>query len=591
MIETTSPVNTGSRAALFEAHLGRSPLGFFYFNNGGQMEFINRSGAEIIGWDKSATGPASLQDVEDIIHCGLTGRFGQILGGESLELSEHQFVNRQGRFVAINIYCNSFYAEAGVTAGIFALILDVTDSYRKKVRLEETNYILSVISQVSEAVSSTADIDDVLRVILIGVTAQQGLGFNRAFLFLVNNAENCLEGKMAVGPASPEEAVEVWSRLANKHKTLAELLNEYLVSQESGLPRLHHNIQGWKIPLNENTIFAQALHDGKVINIRGRDNVTPESWPAMDRLGADYMVVAPVISKGNRLGLIIADNQITGRRIADSQVELLQTFANHSAVAVERSQLYDKVLERAEELAEKNRQLALSQEQIIRSEKMAVIGELTSSIAHELRNPLTVIGGFANMMLTTGEAGGNSEYLNIIYAETQRAESVIHQVLDFSRASRTPNCEIEFTQMTAKAFEHLLSKMRFSQRRPRFNPGPAGAMVWGNPDQLHHALFQFMWLTVEETTDECQVEITTAFDKDRAKMTIGFTGCDHTRTKVVKTLSQIFGSTTGTQKLSMLVAGETVRCHGGNYGVEGVEANFPSLYVELPIYQGVNKNG
>jgi signal transduction histidine kinase len=239
-------------------------------------------------------------------------------------------------------------------------------------------------------------------------------------------------------------------------------------------------------------------------------------------------------------------------------------------------------MERAAELEEKNRQLAESQEQSIRAEKMSVIGELTSSIAHELRNPLTVVGGFANLMLTAGDAGPNSEYLNIILTETKRAESAIHQVLDFSKASKTANRPIDFNLLVGQTFEMLLSKLKFSRRKPSLTMSDRTAEVFGNPDQLMHALFQFMWLTVEETTGECKITITTEIEEGVARMKIGFSGDESKRDGLVKILGQLFSSATGTQKLTMIVAGETVRCHGGNFGLEGTKDGFPTIYVELP---------
>jgi C4-dicarboxylate-specific signal transduction histidine kinase len=298
--------------------------------------------------------------------------------------------------------------------------------------------------------------------------------------------------------------------------------------------------------------------------------------------------LAPIISKDKRLGLIVADNQITGKEILSSVVDLLQTFANQTAVAIERSRLYDSQIERARELESINEQLADSQEQIVRVEKMSVIGELTSSIAHELRNPLTVIGGFANLLLTTGQLDGSSEYLNIILSEAKRAESVLHQVLDFSRASRTKTRLVDMNTLVKATYEMLLSKLNRAQKPPKLTLVEGELPVWGNPDQLQHALLQFMLMTVEELTGECSVEFHTKKDNKKARMYIDFSGDDKARARVVKTLRQMFGNPSGTQKLSILVAGETLKYHCGNYGVEGSRENLPRLYIELPGYKGVN---
>ncbi len=568
----------------FDRHMGKSPLGFIFIDADGIVEYINRRAAEIIGFDSNPDiSGLTVSELEKTIGCGIPDCFEHIRAGNSLDITDHHFLNRQNQFKAVNIYSNSFFGGDGTTVGAFAIIQDVTDASREKSRLAKADYILSLIAQISDAVSSTADLEDVLRVILIGVTARQGLGFNRAFLFLVDGDKQILDGAMGIGPASPEEAEKIWSGLENKHKTLLELLNDHLMNENSAHQQLTDLIKGWSIPLDEAGIMKTALEEGKGINVTGRFGVDRDSSAILDRLQSDYLVAAPIISRGKWLGVIIADNRITGQPINDYMVDLLQTFANHTALAIERSQLYDKIMERADELEEKNRLLAQSQEQIIRAEKMSVIGELTSSIAHELRNPLTVIGGFANMMLTAGDAGPNTEYLNIIMAETQRAESAIHQVLDFSKASKSASRLIEFNFLINQTFELLASKLKFSQRKPELNLTESDVSVWGNPDQLIHALLQFMLIAVEEITGEYRVEMTNAVSDNRVRMKINFSGRQDKREKLVKTLGQIFGSATGAQKLTMIVAGETIRCHGGNYGLEGSRDEFPSIYVELPL--------
>jgi len=72
-------------------------------------------------------------------------------------------------------------------------------------RIQESDCALrmQILSDVAAALSSSLDLDKILEVILTGATASQGLGFNRAFLFLYHAEENRLVGQMAVGPSAP----------------------------------------------------------------------------------------------------------------------------------------------------------------------------------------------------------------------------------------------------------------------------------------------------------------------------------------------------------------------------------------------------
>ncbi|MEH7249613.1 ATP-binding protein [Neobacillus niacini] len=72
------------------------------------------------------------------------------------------------------------------------------------------------------------------------------------------------------------------------------------------------------------------------------------------------------------------------------------------------------------------------EEEIIRTEKLNTLGELAASIAHEVRNPLTVVKGFLQLM-KQDEKGKNFDYLSLVLSELGRAESIINDYLNFAK--------------------------------------------------------------------------------------------------------------------------------------------------------------
>jgi len=583
MYNLYAPVASADSLSFLSGPLRDISSGFFVTDKAGNFQYLNDEAVRIFGFnDVNEALESSLHDFEININCGLTDAFDNILKGERCQKSEHRCTNRLGHYAVLDISLGPFREDGGSISGVMGTILDVTESYQRKVKLEESNYVLSVISQVSEALTSAAELNDVLRIILTGVTANQGLGFNRAFLLLINEEENILEGKIGIGPNSPEEAHEIWNNLAGRHRTLLELLDDYRETEKSSGFSASSGIENWKISLDQPNVFADVLESGSGVIVNDNDESESGSANIFDHLQTESLAVVPIISKGRKIGILAADNKITGKQITETRVELLQIFANNSAIAIEHSRLYDKVSERAEELEKINRQLANSQEQIIRAEKMSVIGELTSSIAHELRNPLMVIGGFANLMNSPGDTGDNAEYLDIILSETQRSEAVLHQVLDFSRASRTSCREIEFNALVKEAFDYFQTKSKTKQKNICLNLSEETAKFWGNPDQLLHALLQFIQLTAEGMTAMGNVEIKTYRENKTARMTIELQCTAQTREEAVTKFDKIFGNSNGTQRLSLIVAGETIKYHGGDYGVENRDNKGPTLFIELP---------
>jgi two-component system, sporulation sensor kinase B len=70
--------------------------------------------------------------------------------------------------------------------------------------------------------------------------------------------------------------------------------------------------------------------------------------------------------------------------------------------------------------------------EIQRAEKLNTLGELAASIAHEVRNPLTVVKGFLQLMQQE-EKGKNYDYLSLVLSELGRAESIINDYLNFAK--------------------------------------------------------------------------------------------------------------------------------------------------------------
>jgi signal transduction histidine kinase len=150
-------------------------------------------------------------------------------------------------------------------------------------------------------------------------------------------------------------------------------------------------------------------------------------------LGVDTFLLMPLHSRNRRIGMIIADNCITHRRITDEDMRSLETFTFPVAFAIERASLYDRLQEELNRVTEASNKLKEQQELIVRMEKMALVGRITSSIAHSIRNPLMIIGGFARSMLkSTAAADPKRDFIESIVSETRQLEGVLDEILNYS---------------------------------------------------------------------------------------------------------------------------------------------------------------
>ncbi|MFH1062770.1 MAG: hypothetical protein V1747_07815 [Candidatus Omnitrophota bacterium] len=127
---------------------------------------------------------------------------------------------------------------------------------------------LLMLYEISMAMSSTLRLDEILYIILTSVTSGEGLGFNRAMVFLVNEKENILEGRMGIGPDSEADAKNIWEFIENTHKTLEELLKDYKEFGRKQDSHFNNNVKNIKLPINPSSgILAQTVLQKKQFEI------------------------------------------------------------------------------------------------------------------------------------------------------------------------------------------------------------------------------------------------------------------------------------------------------------------------------------
>src|SRR5215471_107863 len=111
----------------------------------------------------------------------------------------------------------------------------------------------------------------------------------------------------------------------------------------------------------------------------------------------------------------------------------------------------------AERLSETNRQLAQAQADARRSERLAALGQLSAGLAHEIRNPLGVIKGSAEML---SQKLGNSnplatELAGYISTETNRLSALVTRFLDFARPLHADLTPVEITTLVERALKEV----------------------------------------------------------------------------------------------------------------------------------------
>jgi C4-dicarboxylate-specific signal transduction histidine kinase len=88
------------------------------------------------------------------------------------------------------------------------------------------------------------------------------------------------------------------------------------------------------------------------------------------------------------------------KSFTDKQIGLVTTFADQAVIAIENARLFEEVQARTRELAKSLEELRTTQDRLVQTQKLALLGQLTAGIAHEIKNPLNFVNNFTASRLS-----------------------------------------------------------------------------------------------------------------------------------------------------------------------------------------------
>lgn len=190
-------------------------------------------------------------------------------------------------------------------------------------------------------------------------------------------------------------------------------------------------IQNIRLRVGEG-IAGQVVLTGEplIVQDTAKDARFSNKYDRMTGFDSRSMICVPLVVRERTVGALQVINKKSGNGFSHTDLELLTAASQQIAVALENAKLYQR-LQRKFQLTEQ--ELLKTQERLIRSERLSAMGHLVQGVAHEIRNPVMTIGGFARRIKArTNDENSLSRYADIILEETMRLETLVQQVREFS---------------------------------------------------------------------------------------------------------------------------------------------------------------
>lgn len=240
-------------------------------------------------------------------------------------------------------------------------------------------------------------------------------------------------------------------------ETLAQLLDAelwFMLVPEAETQRLrfaavhpaHSGMLGEVLLLDETSMAATAYRTRKVVQL-----TDPLSAPATAsrtlalQLGNRTTLAAPLIARDQVLGVAVVLGRAGMAAFSQADMDRALAVAGQLALALLSARLY-------EDLRNSYAELARTQNELIDRERLAALGELSASIAHEVRNPLGVIfNSVGSLRRLLKPAGDVALLLDIVGEEADRLNRMVGDLLDYSRPVRPALMPVPIGPLVAEA--------------------------------------------------------------------------------------------------------------------------------------------
>ncbi len=555
-----------------EPYLVLSPEDDLVLANGAAMESLDTSRTLTISELEKILSTDIRSSAEHVVASGETVEL-DICGPSDLEGSSRRFRMRMS--CCFDVPLNS-------TRSCIVRLKDSTDEFALEDRLTLVETELSIVSQVSAQLGSIMDSEEIHKIILIAVTAREGLGFNRAFLFRCDDQCEYLLGSHALGPIDADEAGRIWNSIPDDGSDLRTIISRYRRTVRFENVTLDGRVKGVKIPVTDNrSTVRDAITRGEAMHVTDRTKLDYISECTGGLLGQSEVAVAPLAAQKSVLGLIIADNDITGSPISNDEVDQLQMFASQCAMALERAKLYERLENNLKELALTNRKLERTQREIVRIERLSLMGELSYRIAHELRNPLTIIGGFASLLSRAkGMESTEKERAQVIQKECRRIEKQLDELLDYSRSYSQEEIEVDLKEIVIGALDMVYPRLSSSVFMLDTDQHSETCSIWAHKDQLLHGIYNIFLILDELSGDSLKWRISIYCRDNRAIIDLLPDESTMGRDESIDVVRNFVRGRVGKSGLKLSLASETIRYNGGEVGFS-IDKSSPRVYLSF----------
>jgi two-component system sporulation sensor kinase A len=617
-----------SLADAFKCLLENASDAIYVLDMHGNFLAVNRKAEELIGFEREYFIGKSFRKIISLksLPKAING-FLDVIKGREIRL-ELELKTATKKTVLTEVTSRPLIIN-GKTVGTLGIVRDITKRVSMEKILEETNRKLETLLKTAMEGITIVDSNDNLTFV------------NKAFADILGYKEDELQG-MNLRKFVDEEGFKKIRKQTETRKKGKISRYEIVLYRKDGKPRI---VQVSASPLwNKDGTYAGAL--SIIMDVTERKNMEEKLRESEERLRLliEYAPDAVYLNDlegnfvdGNRqaemltgyrkeeligknffeVGLFserylpkameVIEKNRHGEKFGPSEFELIRkdgnaVFVEISAFPVtrggkvevigiarditERKKMEEKLKEYAEHLEEKveerTKELKQAQEQLLRSERLAAIGQVAAMVGHDLRNPLTGISSatyYLKTKLGSKIDKKTMEMLKLIENDIQHANKIIADLTEYSKEIR-----LELTETNPKSIVlEALSKVKIPHSIQVSNLAKTEPRVTIDVEKMKRVFVNIINNAIDAMPEGGKLTITTRESDGNVEIAIADTGTGITKEVLEKIWTPFFTTKAKGMGLGLPICKSIVEAHGGKISVESIVDKGITFTVAIPI--------
>ncbi|HEY7545179.1 MAG TPA: ATP-binding protein [Blastocatellia bacterium] len=284
----------------------------------------------------------------------------------------------------------------------------------------------------------------------------------------------------------------------------------------------------------------------------------------------DTRVCAPLVALNHLTGLILLSSTQKDWNLNEEDLSLLEMLTSQAGIAFENAYLAEQQRERLRRL--------------YRAERLATAGQLASSVAHEIRNPLTSIRSTVQYLLGEfPEDHPKRSLIEGVILEVDRIDRTVDGLLNLTRQVEFKPERISLDEVISQTLLLVSTQARNQRVEIRFSNPAASAHILGDASRLKQLFLNLILNSLQAMTAGGRLTIAIDEGNRHAQVSISDTGCGIAAENLDKVFDPFFTTRQGGTGLGLPISYTIARQHGGEMEIKSQPGEGTTVAVRFPV--------